>query len=121
MLLPAKIVNAAYAAPLREFLFDGVTVAALIDWSDERRRYFRADTFPLGLVAKRERDHGGTIDVTAAGESFSIAASDLSVDGHRSEWSLAAMRRRRGFCLITQHTINAQNRFCLNINKNDRY
>ena len=89
MLLPAKIVNAAYAAPLREFLFDGVTVAALIDWSDERRRYFRADTFPLGLVAKRERDHGGTIDVTAAGESFSIAACDLSVDGRRSEWSLA--------------------------------
>lgn len=89
MLLPAKIVNAAYAAPLREFLFDGLTVAALIDWSAERRRYFRADTFPLGLVAKRERDHGGTIDVRTAGESFAIAACDLSVDGRRSEWSLA--------------------------------
>jgi len=38
MLLPAKIVNAAYAAPLREFLSDGVTVSALIDWTDDRRR-----------------------------------------------------------------------------------
>jgi hypothetical protein len=88
MLLPAKIVNAAYAAPLREFLSDGVTVSALIDWTDDRRRYFRADTFPLGLVAKRERDSGGMIDVVAAGESFSIAAADLCVDGRRSEWSL---------------------------------
>ena len=89
MLLPAKIVNAAYAAPLREFLTDGVTVAAIIDWTDDRRRYFRADTFPLGLIAKRERDRGGTIDVVAAGESFSIAAADLPVNGRRSEWSLA--------------------------------
>lgn len=89
MLLPGKIVNAAYAAPLREFLTDGLTVTALIDWTDERRRHFRADTFPLGLVVKRERERGGTIDVTSGGESFSIAAADLSVNGRRSEWSLA--------------------------------
>jgi hypothetical protein len=89
MLLPAKIVNAAYAAPLREYLSDGVRVTALIEWTDDRRRYFRADTFPLGLVAKRERDRSGTIEVVAVGESFSIAASDLHVDGRRSEWSLA--------------------------------
>jgi hypothetical protein len=89
MLLPGKIVNAAYAAPLREFLTDGLTVTALIDWTDERRRYFRADTFPLGLIVKRDRDRGGTIDVTSGGESFSIAAADLSVNGRRSEWTLA--------------------------------
>ncbi|MGZ7078656.1 MAG: Eco57I restriction-modification methylase domain-containing protein, partial [Thermoanaerobaculia bacterium] len=36
MLLPAKVVNATYAAPLRRFVQECLTLVELDDWSDER-------------------------------------------------------------------------------------
>ncbi len=56
LLMPAKILNAAYAAPLRRAA-EG-RVVDLHDWSDDprRRKWFEADTFPLGIVL---RPHGG--------------------------------------------------------------
>jgi hypothetical protein len=89
MLMPAKILNAGYATSLRNYLAEQTTVTDLIHWSDERRRYFSADTFPLGLVAKRracERRH--EVSVTSAGESFTMPQSALRISGGRSEWSL---------------------------------
>jgi hypothetical protein len=48
------VLNAAYAAPLRRYAESKLTIVALDDWSAGARRYFDADTFPLGLtVAKR--------------------------------------------------------------------
>ena len=89
MLLPAKIMNAAYASPLREFVTEEASVAAIVDWTDERRRHFTADTFPLGLLLRREQARHRLIEVTSASASFSIDGSELSVDGPGSEWSLA--------------------------------
>jgi hypothetical protein len=54
LLLPAKILNAAYAAPLRRHVESKVSVVALDDWSADARHFFDADTFPLGMtLAKR--------------------------------------------------------------------
>ena len=51
LLMPAKLLNAAYAAPLRRAA-EPLDVVALHDWSGEK--WFEADTFPLGItIAKR--------------------------------------------------------------------
>jgi hypothetical protein len=55
LLMPAKILNASYAAPLRRAAQDHVI--SIEDWSDDprRRRWFDADTFPLGIVLAKRR------------------------------------------------------------------
>ncbi len=55
LLMPAKILNASYAAPLRRAA-DG-HVIAVHDWSDDprRKKWFEADTFPLGIVLRSRR------------------------------------------------------------------
>lgn len=52
LLMPAKILNAAYAAPLRRAA-EG-RVVSIEDWSDDprRKKWFEADTFPLGIVLR---------------------------------------------------------------------
>jgi hypothetical protein len=100
MLLPAKIANAAYAAPLRRLVQERLALIAIDDWSDDARRHFDADTFPLGLTLGRA-EGDGTTRITAAGEQFSIAQQDLSAAHPGSEWSLvhpavgAILRRLR--------------------------
>src|SRR5260370_90005 len=86
MLMPAKIANAGYAASLRRFAQEELSIIALDDWSDEARRYFDADTFPLGLVVRR----GGPVvtRVTACGQTFELDQSDLPVSHAGSEWAL---------------------------------
>ena len=80
LLMPAKMLNAAYAAPLRRAA-EMLDVVALDDWSDAAHRWFDADTFPLGLtVAKRRPSY--TTEVHAAGERFLVPML-----GH-SEWML---------------------------------
>jgi hypothetical protein len=85
LLMPSKIVNASYAAPLRRAAAQ--RVIALDDWSDDprRRRWFDADTFPLGITCAAARD---TVRITAAGQSFELPAAALPVDGAGSEWAL---------------------------------
>lgn len=88
MLLPAKVINAGYAAPLRKFAAEELALTELVDWSDDSRRLFRADTFPLGLIARRLRarpDH--MLNVTAGSGEFRIAQRELTL-GTISEWSL---------------------------------
>ncbi|HUP44403.1 MAG TPA: N-6 DNA methylase [Thermoanaerobaculia bacterium] len=91
LLLPAKIANAAYAAPLRDFLTTQTTVSALIDWTDPRRRWFHADTFPLGLITRAPGlgPRATEVDIQAGGECFAVGSGDLFVSGPRSEWCLA--------------------------------
>lgn len=79
LLMPAKIANAAYAAPLRRFVARTARVVSIDDWSDDARRHFEADTFPLGIVLRL--DCGGTATAlhrggdAAGSESGSPAAA----------------------------------------------
>lgn len=112
LLMPAKIVNAGYAAPLRKAARD--QVLAIDDWSDEprRRAWFEADTFPLGITLRKAVEDRQSclsalartnplpsVSIFASGQSFAIPRHELSVDGPSSEWALippdvAAILRR---------------------------
>ena len=102
MLMPAKVVNATYAAPLRRFTQECLTIVELDDWSDERRRWFDADTFPLGIVVRNESPRTAPeVSVRSRGETFIAAQHELPVGSLSSEWALvppevgAILRRLR--------------------------
>jgi N-6 DNA Methylase len=80
LLMPAKIANAAYAAPLRRAAIGGVV--AIDDWSD--RKLFDADTFPMGLCVAPSAS--AAVSVTAGGEAFTLSREQLSTS--TGEWSL---------------------------------
>ena len=84
MLMPAKIANATYAAPLRRFTQEQLSLIDLIDWTGDPRRFFTADTFPLGVVARRGA--AGTTRVTTGGTTFEVGQRDLCLTGN--EWAL---------------------------------
>jgi methylase of polypeptide subunit release factors len=112
LLMPAKIVNAGYAGPLRRAVREHVI--AIDDWSDSprRRALFEADTFPLGITAvipRVARELGGrgamhevdapptqvsrstlgmTVRVSTGGKSFDVPRRELAVAGPSSEWAL---------------------------------
>jgi len=101
MLMPAKIINAGYAAPLRRHVWEHASIVAIDDWSDGR--WFDADTFPLGLTVRPLRAPNG-VAITSCGESFSMPQRELPVAEASSEWALvppeaAAILKR----LRTQH------------------
>ena len=85
LLMPAKIVNAGYAGPLRCAARE--RVIAIDDWSDSprRRSLFEADTFPLGITCGASR---AAVRISSGGESFDLPRTELSVDGASSEWAL---------------------------------
>jgi hypothetical protein len=86
LLVPAKLLNAGYAAPLRRYAASAVNIVALDDWSSDAKRHFDADTFPLGItLAKRNAPHP-CISVTSTGESFALPPEALTLGG--TEWSL---------------------------------
>jgi hypothetical protein len=88
LLVPAKLLNAGYAAPLRRHAEGSVDIVALDDWSSHTQRHFDADTFPLGITLARR--NGGPplscVSITSAGESFALSPSSLTLGG--TEWSL---------------------------------
>lgn len=88
LLMPSKIANAAYAAPLRRAAVERSTVVAIDDWSDQR--LFDADTFPMGIVLRAGPPAPRPVEVTACGESFTL--DTISVDGAASEWALIPPR-----------------------------
>ena len=83
LLMPAKIANAAYAAPLRRAARK--RVVALDDWSDDprRRRWFNADTFPMGVTCASQAK---SVSVLSSGESFTLVSDLLASAG--GEWTL---------------------------------
>lgn len=89
LLMPAKVLNAGYAAPLRHAAAERMTLVSLDDWSDDprRRAWFDADTFPLGVVVRCGGRAAGShaVAITAAGESFTQPQSSLR---EVEEWSL---------------------------------
>ncbi|HEY6894451.1 MAG TPA: hypothetical protein VI258_09805, partial [Rhodanobacteraceae bacterium] len=84
LLMPAKILNAAYAAPLRRAA-EQLDIVAIDDWSERARTLFDADTFPLGLTIGK-RKASAEVRVSVGMESFAMPQHALSVAG--SEWSL---------------------------------
>lgn len=97
LLLPAKLLNAGYAAPLRRAY--GENILALEDWSDDprRRQWFEADTFPLGVLAQKQNVRARDIAVSSCGESFRLSRAEFASSG--GEWALvppdaAAILRR---------------------------
>lgn len=90
--MPAKLTNAGYAAPLRRAAAAQHRIVALHDWSDDprRRRWFDADTFPLGMVVARGRTGVAheRVEVTSSGEAFSLLQGDLGEPSGTAEWSL---------------------------------
>ncbi|HSP14232.1 MAG TPA: N-6 DNA methylase [Thermoanaerobaculia bacterium] len=84
MLMPAKIANAAYAAPLRRFAQEQLSILELIDWTAEARRFFSADTFPLGVIVRRGAPDSTRVSIDA--QSFDLVQRDLCVAGN--EWAL---------------------------------
>ena len=88
MLMPAKILNAAYAAPLRRAAMQH-DIVAIEDWSANAKRYFDADTFPLGLTLRRVAQASGprsrSVLVVDGGRSFQAARDDFAAT---CEWSL---------------------------------
>jgi len=85
MLMPAKIVNAGYAAPLRRYVWERASIVAIDDWSDGR--WFDADTFPLGLTVRPLRAPNG-VAITSCGQSFTTRQRELPVAEASSEWVL---------------------------------
>jgi hypothetical protein len=100
MLLPAKILNAGYAAVLREALTQ-LAIVDLDDWSETAHGVFDADTFPLGLTVRKSAEPSASVAVSANGTHFHMPQRQLSVRDRRSEWSLvmpecdAVLRRLR--------------------------
>ena len=88
LLVPAKLLNAGYAAPLRRHAAGSVNIVALDDWSSEAQRHFDADTFPLGITLSQRNGspRQACISITSAGESFALPSSALTLGG--TEWSL---------------------------------
>jgi hypothetical protein len=77
LLVPAKLLNSGYAAEMRRSAQTSLSIVALDDWSDDARRHFEADTFPLGVTVRRchsERSEespsngGGSLAVSAASD-----------------------------------------------------
>jgi hypothetical protein len=87
MLLPAKVLNAGYAATMREAL-SRLSIVDLDDWSDNARGLFDADTFPLGLTVRKSPQPSAAIGVSTSGTHFTMPQSRLSVHDRRSEWCL---------------------------------
>jgi hypothetical protein len=108
LLMPAKIANASYAAPLRYAAQKRARIVSLDDWSDDprRHRWFEADTFPLGIIVARDgRD--SAVQVTATGETFALSSLTIG-----SEWALvppevgAIARRLRDRWAMLERVLN---------------
>jgi hypothetical protein len=77
LLMPAKILNATYAEPLRRAAREHVV--SIEDWSDDarRRRWFDADTFPLEVVLSK-RKAGSCPAITPVGDAWSLLPGDVA-------------------------------------------
>jgi methylase of polypeptide subunit release factors len=77
LLMPAKILNAAYAAPLRRAA--NGHVIDIHDWSDDPRlrKWFEADTFPLGIVLSRVRVRPQP-ELTVIGSEWALLPPDVA-------------------------------------------
>ncbi|HVT45040.1 MAG TPA: N-6 DNA methylase [Thermoanaerobaculia bacterium] len=91
MLLPAKVLNAGYAAALRRDVITNRRIVAIDDWSTDARNHFEADTFPLGLtIAGGNGEPEPRVAITTAARHFDRAQQELSSAEPGSPWNLLA-------------------------------
>jgi methylase of polypeptide subunit release factors len=76
LLMPQKIVTSGYAAAWRGSIARTAALLWLRDWSDEARRLFDADTFPLGVLA-RKGARPSSVRVERSGSSFRLPQAAL--------------------------------------------
>lgn len=76
LLLPAKVLSAGYAAPLRRTVESTLSIVALDDWSADARRYFDADTFPLGMTVSKRRPSSPP-ELTLGGSEWTLLPPDV--------------------------------------------
>jgi len=94
ILMPGKIVNAGYAAVLRNELVTSRNLVAVHDWAADTS-LFDADVFPVGVVTRNARG-SGDVEVAGEGSSFITSAPSLFVSSaHSSPWSFAPSDVRR--------------------------
>jgi len=68
-LLPGKILQAKYAQPVREYLFQHFQLNYLFDFGLDQNLVFRADTFPLVLGLTRSKTNASPITIERHGKS----------------------------------------------------
>jgi hypothetical protein len=87
LLMPQKIVSSGYAAAWRAQVARSGSILWLRDWSDDARRLFDADTFPLGVLV-RKGGRPGVVRIERGASSFRVQQASLAL--HRGgPWVLA--------------------------------
>lgn len=82
MIVPSKLANASYAASLRGEIAGKHELLTVFDWTGEGRKYFAADTFPMGIVVRREsRTHEHVIEVVSGPEIQHLVATQPGANG----------------------------------------
>lgn len=82
MIVPSKLANASYAASLRGEIAGKHELLTVFDWTGEGRKYFAADTFPMGIVVRREsRTHEHAIEVISGPHIQHLAAPPPGANG----------------------------------------
>jgi hypothetical protein len=88
LLLPAKVANARYASAFRNFIDRETTLIEIHDWTEEGRRWFDADTFPLAVTFRKAAPLDGSCsDIRIGSESFAMTQRMLRASSG-SEWRL---------------------------------
>jgi hypothetical protein len=88
LLLPAKVANARYASAFRTFIERETTLIEIHDWTEEGRRWFDADTFPLAVTFRKAAPLDGSCsDIRIGSESFAMTQRMLRASSG-SEWRL---------------------------------
>ena len=82
MIVPSKLANASYAASLRREIAGKHELLTVFDWTGEGRKYFAADTFPMGIVVRREsRTHEHAIEVISGPHIQHLVATPPGANG----------------------------------------
>lgn len=90
-LLPAKLLNARYAAQLRTWAMRHATIDYLHDYGIDHKLLFRAATFPLALgltLAQPRPEHQLTVERTDRDQRVSYGLTQAQLGEHRGVWLL---------------------------------
>lgn len=88
MIVPSKLANASYAGSLRAEIVRKHELLAVFDWTGEGRKYFAADTFPMGIVVRRASSgREQVIDVISSSGVQQMVGSKPGVTVPSAVWS----------------------------------
>ena len=89
MIVPSKLANASYAASLRAEISGKHELTAVFDWTGEGRKYFAADTFPMGILLRRgNRGPQQGIDVFSGSGIQHSGPPKIEATRRSAAWSL---------------------------------